>query len=250
MEDHKKENITGQEIADFSRRPLYSIFTRVTGHYDLINRLFTLRMDERWRKKAVKLLMENKPKRIMDLCTGTGDLAIHMARAAEDKAEVIGYDFSQPMLDIATNKSGSAGLGNIRFIHGDAADMPFPDGHFDAIGIAFAFRNLTYRNPNASHFIDEIHRVLKNGGRFVIVESSQPSNRIFRSLFRIYTRTMVYHLGSLISGDRRAYRYLANSVINYYAPEEIEDLMKSHGFSEVCHKKLLGGAAAIHIAVK
>lgn len=250
MKDHISDRYPVQEEEEFSHRPLYRIFTRVTGHYDLINRLFTLRMDERWRKRATRLLMENNPKKVMDLCTGTGDLAIHVACEADDQVEVTGYDFSRPMLDIAVRKSASAGAGKIRFIQGDAAEMPFQNGYFDAVGIAFAFRNLTYKNPHTKEFIEEISRVLEKGGRFVIVESSQPSNRVLRFLFRIYTRNMVYRLGSLISGNRGAYRYLANSVINYYSPKEVEDLLLSHGFSEVSHKRLMGGVAAIHTAIK
>ena len=234
----------------YADRPLHKFFTDVPRHYDLINRLFTWRMDERWRSKATLLCMENKPVRFMDLCTGTGDLAIHMAKSAGNGMEVIGYDYSLPMLDLARIKARKKGLDRIEFTHGDAADMPFPDDHFDSIGIAFAFRNLTYKNPHTPGFIREIYRVLRPGGRFVIVESSQPKNKLLRAAFRIYTRNMVYRLGSLVSGNRAAYRYLASSVINFYAPEAIIALLREHGFSRVEHKALLGGVAALHVAVK
>ena len=231
-------------------RPLYHIFTAVPPSYDLINRLFTWRLDERWRKKAAGLCLENKPQKIMDLCTGTGDLAIRFAAMADASAEITGYDYSQPMLDIASQKALKKSHPGIHFMLGDAAEMPFPDGYFDSIGIAFAFRNLTYKNSDSKRFLAEIFRVVKPGGRFIIVESSQPKNGLLRFFFKVYTKTMVYYIGSWISGNRIAYRYLANSVIDYYKPEAVTDLLKSSGFAEVKHIPLMGGVAAIHVALK
>ncbi len=231
-------------------RPLHKIFTEVPGQYDLINRLFTLRLDESWRKKAVKECLADKPQRIMDLCTGTGDLAMRLSRNSSNGTQITGYDYSPPMLEIAKEKVSKAGLQNIRLVHGDAADMPFDDGQFDTIGIAFAFRNLTYKNPDTPKFLAEINRVLRKGGRFVIVESSQPASPIMKALSRIYTKIIVYRLGSLISGNKAAYRYLAYSVINYYKPEEIVALLKQYGFSQISYKRLFGGVAAIHTAIK
>jgi demethylmenaquinone methyltransferase/2-methoxy-6-polyprenyl-1,4-benzoquinol methylase len=231
-------------------RPLYKIFTAVPPSYDLINRLFTLRMDERWRIKAAHECLADHPLRVMDLCTGTGDLAVRLAKMTEGKAGITGYDYSQPMLDLATKKADRAGFGNIRFIQGDAAAMPFTDGYFDAIGIAFAFRNLTFKNHDTANFLREIHRVLKPGGRFVIIESSQPQRGWLRRLFRAWTRYFVYPVGSLVSGNKGAYKYLAHSVINYYQPEEICDLLRTYGFSEVTFKRLTGGVSALHVAVK
>lgn len=231
-------------------RPLYNIFTAVPPSYDLINRLFTWRLDERWRKKAAKICLEGNPKLVMDLCTGTGDLAIRFAKTAGPGTEIIGYDYSQPMLDIAAQKALKKGAPGIRFMLGDAAAMPFPDGHFDSIGIAFAFRNLTYKNSDQKKFLAEIFRVLKPGGKFVIVESSQPKNPAWRFLFRVYTKTMVYYIGSWISGNKTAYRYLANSVIDYYNPEEVAALLMGAGFAEVKHYPQIGGVAAVHVALK
>jgi demethylmenaquinone methyltransferase / 2-methoxy-6-polyprenyl-1,4-benzoquinol methylase len=128
--------------------------------------------------------------------------------------------------------------------------MPFPENYFDSIGIAFAFRNLTFKNHDTEKFLKEIHRVLKPGGRFVIIESSQPRFVWLKYLFRLWTRFFVYPMGSLVSGNRPAYKYLSYSVINYYKPEEICELLHKFGFSEVSFKQLLGGISALHIAVK
>lgn len=231
-------------------RPLYKIFTAVPPSYDLINRIFTLRLDEKWRKKASGECMADQPSRIMDLCTGTGDLAVRLAKMSAGKVEITGYDYSQPMLDLAKVKALKHDIPEISFIQGDAAAMPFPDGHFDAIGIAFAFRNLTFKNYDTPKFLAEINRVLRPGGRFVIIESSQPQWGWLRFLFRTWTKYFVYPIGSLISGNRPAYKYLAYSVVNYYQPEEICELLKPYGFSEVTFTRLTGGVAALHVAVK
>ncbi len=231
-------------------RPLYKIFTAVPPSYDLINRIFTLRLDEKWRKQAAGECLAEKPGRVMDLCTGTGDLAVRLAKVTDGKVEITGYDYSQPMLDLAKKKSEKAGCTNVKFIQGDAATMPFTDDYFDAIGIAFAFRNLTFKNHDTARFLKEIHRVLRPGGRFVIIESSQPQWPWLRALFRIYTRFFVYPVGSLVSGNKGAYKYLSYSVIHYYKPEEISELLKGYGFSEVTFKRLSGGISALHVAVK
>jgi demethylmenaquinone methyltransferase/2-methoxy-6-polyprenyl-1,4-benzoquinol methylase len=141
-------------------------------------------------------------------------------------------------------------LQTITFIHGDVSDLPFPDAYFDAIGIAFAFRNLTYRNPKTQRYLAEIVRILKPGGQFVIVESSQPPNALLRALAHAYERWIVYGVGVLISGNRPAYRYLSESSRRFYTAEELSDLLVNAGFSRVTAKRLLFGATAIHTATK
>jgi demethylmenaquinone methyltransferase/2-methoxy-6-polyprenyl-1,4-benzoquinol methylase len=248
----KKNSLHTGSLQDLQKegRPLYKIFTAVPPSYDLINRIFTLRLDESWRARAARECLADRPGRIMDLCTGTGDLAIRIAKMSDGKREITGYDYIEPMLDIAKRKAAKARQNKITFKQGDAAAIPFTEGYFDAIGIAFAFRNLTFKNNDTPKFLAEIHRVLKPGGKFVIVESSQPKWSWLRALFRFYTRWIVYPIGSRVSGNKAAYKYLKHSVINYYKPEEICDLLKSYGFSEVTFKRLSGGISALHVAVK
>ena len=166
--------------------------------------------------------MASQPEKLLDLCCGTGDLGIELARRVDNHVELTGVDYSQPMLEIATRKAGSlVPRRKPWFICGEAADLPFPDGYFDAVGISFAFRNLTYKNLLIHHHMAEVLRVLGVGGRFVIVETSQPRSRLIQELFHLYLRWFVYRAGFLLSGNRRAYHYLAESAAHFYTAEEL-----------------------------
>jgi demethylmenaquinone methyltransferase/2-methoxy-6-polyprenyl-1,4-benzoquinol methylase len=231
-------------------RPLQDIFTDVPPKYDLINRLFTLRMDERWRKKAVRECLKGEPDKILDLCCGTGDLALRMARQANWDCEITGVDFSPTMLELARQKLKKQGGREVGFIFGDVADLPFETDSFDTAGISFAFRNLTFENPDTPKFLAEIYRVVRPGGKFVIVESSQPKNKLYRKFQHGYMKHVVRNMGALISGNRKAYQYFYYSVSNYYTAEQLKQLLLDTGFSSADYIPLAGGAAAVHIAVK
>lgn len=233
------------------KRPLYTIFTAVPPHYDLINRIFTFGLDESWRRQAAQTCLNSNPKLVLDLCCGTGDLALCLANLAQPGTEIIGIDYSLPMLSKAREKAAGRRLNaNVQFIHGDVGDLPFPDGYLDSIGISFAFRNLTYKNPKTQKYLSELVRVLKLGGEFVIVESSQPRNKLVRTIAHAYLRVFVYSLGSWISKNRPAYKYLSESAQNYYTAEALSDLLVTAGFKSVEFKRLFSGAAAIHKAIK
>ena len=231
-------------------RPLERMFNEVPARYDMLNRVITWRLDERWRKKAAIMCLKDQPASLLDLCTGTGDLAIRLAKQVNGKTRIRALDYSQPMLEVAREKALKAGLTNIEFIHGDAASMPLENEDLDVIGIAFAFRNLTYKNPDREKFLQEIHRVLKPHGKFVIVESSQPGNRIMRALFRLYLTIFVAGFGGQLSGHKGAYRYLAASARNFYKPAEIERLLTNTGFEKVEYQPFIGGIAGLTVATK
>ncbi len=219
--------------------------------YDLINRIITLGQDNRWRLAAVKACLEGKPHRVLDLGCGTGDLAINVARLAENGMKVTGLDYSLPMLELAGEKAAKAAPGErVKFIHGEATGLPFPDAHFDCVGISFAFRNLTYRNPLRLPHLAEVLRVLRTGGRYVIVESSQPGNKIIRALAHLYLRAFVAPAGSLLSGNRGAYHYLAESAAHFFSPAEVREMLLAAGFSSVKYRPLFFGAAGLHVATK
>ena len=231
-------------------RPLEKMFNEVPVRYDMLNRVITWRLDERWRKAAVRKCLEGEPSRVLDLCTGTGDLAIRLARQVNGQTKIQALDYSQPMLAVAREKADKAKLNNIEFIHGDAASLPLENEDLDVIGIAFAFRNLTYKNPDRERFLQEIHRVLKPQGKFIIVESSQPENRVMKSLFRIYLKVFVAGIGGWLSGHKGAYRYLAASARNFYEPAEIKQFLSDTGFSKVEYRPFLGGIAGLTVATK
>jgi demethylmenaquinone methyltransferase/2-methoxy-6-polyprenyl-1,4-benzoquinol methylase len=226
------------------------MFSSVTRRYDLLNRVLTLGLDERWRRLAAEECLEGHPARVLDLCCGTGDLALHLARRTSEDTRVVALDFSRPMLELARRKAAARSFEDrIEFIEADAAEMPFPDGHFDAIGIAFAFRNLTYHNPAMARYLAEISRVVREGGRFVIVETSQPRSSVLRSGFHAYLRVVAGPLGGLVSRHRGAYRYLSRSARMYYRPEEVTALLAGAGFRRVDFRPLMGGVAGIHVAI-
>ena len=219
-----------------SEKPLHGMFTAVPRRYDLVSHVITWGLDTGWRRRATRACLVDSPQRVLDICCGTGDLAVNLARMAGGNTTVTGLDYSQPMLDIAKEKAGKAGVsGKLSLVHGDVGSPPFPDGYFDSIGISFAFRNLTYKNPLTEKYLAEIRRVLAFGGRFVIAESSQPQNSLIRGLFHLYLRIFVANAGSWLSGNRGAYRYLAESARNYYGPTEVKDILIEAGFSKVTY---------------
>ena len=227
------------------------MFTAVPHRYDLVNRVITLGLDKRWRLKAAGQCLALQPERVLDLCCGTGDLALNIAGLAENSVELTGIDYSRPMLEIAVQKAESSDIGNkISFVYGDAANLPFPDGHFCCVGISFAFRNLTYKNPLAQCYLAEVLRVLDDGGTYVIVETSQPRGRLMRKLFHLYLRWFVFRVGHLLSGNRGAYHYLAESAARFYTFNELEELLLVAGFSRVSFQPLFFGAVGICVAVK
>jgi len=234
-----------------ARKPLHRMFTAVPPRYDLVNHVITLGLDSRWRRKAAGECLSSRPGKVLDLGCGTGDLIIAIARMSTDNAEMAGVDYSQPMLEIAERKAKRlAPAKKISFVSGDASSLPFPDGHFDCAGISFAFRNLTYKNPSAKRHLTEVCRVLRAEGRFVIVETSQPESRFIRTIYHLYLRWFVFWLGYLISGNKGAYNYLAESASRFYNSGEVKEMLISAGFREVSFRPLLFGAAGIHVATK
>lgn len=230
-------------------KPLHEMFESVPRRYDLINRLMTFQLDKGWRQQAAALCQKQHPTAVLDLCCGTGDLTFLLAQHSSSR--ITGLDFSPAMLSHARTKAATLEFGDrLDFVLADSTTMPFADDHFDAVAIAFAFRNLTWNTPLKDPALAEVLRVLKPGGRFVIVETSQPKNALMRIGFHTFLQTAMAPLAGLISGQRQAYRYLARSARNFYDAEQVSQLLSQSGFSQVTAKPLMGGVAALHMAIK
>jgi demethylmenaquinone methyltransferase/2-methoxy-6-polyprenyl-1,4-benzoquinol methylase len=227
------------------------MFTAVPPSYDLINHLATWGLDKHWRRLAARTCLEKNPGKILDLGCGTGDLSVMLGILADNDVEITGLDYSVPMLERARQKAEKAGVADrVRFISGEANNLPFSEGYFDCVGISFAFRNLTYKTTLQRPHLAEVKRVLKPGGRYVVVESSQPENRIIREIFHLYIRLVVQPLGTVISGNKGAYRYLVESMSRFYTPREVREMLLKAGFKTVGYRPLLLGVISIHVAVK
>ncbi len=234
--------------------PLHDFYSKIHARYDLVNRVFTFGRDRAWRRKAATECLLARPLRILDLCTGTGDFLIELARQAEDPLELTGFDFSASMLGLARRKSGGlaerSGIRSLSFVEGDAAGMPFPNDSFDAVGITFGIRNLLYKNSRAGQHLSEIRRVLKPGGRLVILESGRPGNAIWRQANTLYLKLILPLLGGLLSGNLAAYRYLSESSKNYYTIDEMGGILEKAGFGVLRGKPLFLGSVMLVVSEK
>ncbi len=234
--------------------PLQSFYGDIHSSYDRINHIFTFGRDRAWRRKAVIELLKKNPGRVLDLCTGTGDFVLEVARNANEDVELTGYDFSPDMLGVAREKfsylSKRAVIPSVTFLEGDAGEMPFENGAFDALGITFGIRNLVYKNSRADRHLSEINRVLQPGGQLVVLESSRPGNPVWRLFNTIYLRFILPYLGGLISGNLKAYQYLASSSKNYYTIKEMGAILATAGFEVSGSRSLFLGSVMLLILEK
>ena len=227
-------------------------YTRIWGSYELINSILTLGMDARWRKKAVKLAIKSsrEPGLFLDICSGTGQTAVDLSRRLPYPNRIIAADFSPQMLTQAAAKIQEKGIANISFTFADALLLPFADNSFDAVTISFATRNLDAKQGHLPQAFREFHRVLKPGGCFFNLETSQPRLKIIRWFFHLYVKLTVKPIGRLISGSESSYAYLSSSIRSFYPAPELESILYEAGFKTVAYQRFLFGAAAVHQACK
>jgi demethylmenaquinone methyltransferase / 2-methoxy-6-polyprenyl-1,4-benzoquinol methylase len=230
--------------------PLNNFYSRIYKKYDLVNRLFTFGNDQKWRRIASDICLESNPKRVLDLCCGTGDLAFSLYKKSHESTEIIGCDFNLNMLSIAERKAKKHKLKDIKFIQGDASELPFSDRHFDCLTIGFGIRNLTFENPRSVDHLKEINRVLKKNGRLIILESSVPEKKFVRYFYNKYLNLILIPLGGIISGHWEAYRYLAHSSTNFFNFEFLKEILEKEGFTLSSHRKFLFGASNILVFFK
>jgi demethylmenaquinone methyltransferase / 2-methoxy-6-polyprenyl-1,4-benzoquinol methylase len=240
----------GTQDETAAARQVQEMFSRIAPRYDLLNHLLSLCFDVIWRKRLARQfahILARPDARILDLCCGTGDLALALADAAIDSgaydpAPLLGADFAHPMLARAREKNKGGVRRRLEFVEADALSLPFANATFDFVATAFGFRNLA----NYSAGLAELRRVLRPGGWLAILEFAEPRTAFFRSVFQFYFHRVLPTVGGFISGNAKAYSYLPESVARFPSPGELAELMKRNGFDEVRFEPWTAGIVTLH----
>lgn len=226
---------------------IQKIFSEVPKTYELVNHILTLGMDIICRRRAARAATSEGGTVWLDVCSGTGEMAVNLWKRRPEGTRVFAADFSYPMLSVAAGKREARG---INFIIADVGRLPFGDSSFDLITISFATRNINTNREILIEYFREFHRVLKPGGRFINLETSQPRFGIIRALMHLYVKVAVKPIGMIISGSKAGYAYLSHSIPRFYPPAELAAILKQAGFSEVTYRRMFPGAIAMHRSVK
>lgn len=221
------------------------MFDKIAKSYDLLNHLLSFGIDKRWRKKAVKILNQDKPQRVLDVATGTGDFAFTISKSGVP--EVVGVDLSEQMVNVAKRKfKENFAEKNIHFQIADAENLPFEENYFDATTVAFGVRN--YETLDIG--LKELYRVIKPGGKAIIIEFSKPRLFPFKQIYNFYFKYFVPFIGGIISKDRKAYQYLYDSVDNFPYGKNFIARLDRAGFQNNKSIPLTFGIASIYLANK
>ena len=234
--------LTPYETGESKKQQVATMFNNVAGTYDFLNHFFSVGIDKLWRRKLVNLIGINQPKFILDVATGTADLAIAETRLQPDK--IIGVDISEKMLDVGREKIKK--YPNIELQTGDSENLQFPENTFDAVSVSFGVRNF----ENVPAGLSEMRRVLKPNGKVFILEFSKPSNWLVQKLYYFYFCNVLPFMGKLISKDARAYTYLPESVRLFPDGQKFVELLKQAGYKNIECKPLTFGISTIYIGEK
>jgi len=226
---------------------LQRVFSEVSGSYDLVNHVLTLGQDISWRRRAARAGARLGGTAWLDVCSGPGEMARDLARLAPRGVQVIAADFTPAMVKASLERSRRAG---VRFVLSEAGALPFADGTFDLVTISFGTRNINTRRDLLVGRFREFHRVLRPGGAFLNLETSQPPLGLIRAIFHAYVNVLVKPLGFLLSSSKAGYAYLSSTIQRFYDAEKLADLIVEAGFQSVAVKRFLWGAAAVHLAGK
>jgi demethylmenaquinone methyltransferase / 2-methoxy-6-polyprenyl-1,4-benzoquinol methylase len=221
------------------------MFDRVAGRYDALNSLMTAGLHHRWRERAAAQARLGPGDAALDVCCGTGDMALELARRVAPGGHVVGCDFSEPMLDLARDKASERAVDGVRFEWADALELPYDGERFDAVTVGFGVRNLA----DLDRGLREMARVLKPGGRAVILEITQPTRPPLSHFYSLWFDRIVPLLGAF-SSNPEAYSYLPESVRSFPSPHGLAEKMDDAGFKEVRYTVLAGGIIAIHSGVR
>lgn len=223
------------------------MFSAIAPRYDLLNRLLSLGRDRTWRREAARRAALPPGGTALDICTGTADLALELAWQYPQAAGIVGVDFSSPMIALGREKVARTGLSSrVRLALGPAESLPFSEGAFDAALVAFGLRNLADRTQGLA----EMRRVVKPGGRAIVLEFAMPAGGMFGALYRLYLHRLLPLIGRIVSGHPFAYSYLPASVAEFPDPAELAQMMRAIGFRRADYALLTGGIVALHVAIK
>jgi demethylmenaquinone methyltransferase/2-methoxy-6-polyprenyl-1,4-benzoquinol methylase len=221
-----------------------TMFDNISENYDFLNHFLSAGIDIVWRKKAIKLLKKDNPKLILDIATGTGDFAIEALALNPDK--VIGVDISEGMLQVGRKKMTKKGIKNIDMVSGDSEGLQFEDNKFDAVIVAFGVRNFEHLEKG----LEDMFRVLKPGGRAVILEFSKPTKFPMKQLYNFYFKYILPVIGKVVSKDNSAYTYLPESVAQFPDGSKFLNILDNIGFKETQCKALTFGISSIYTGLK
>lgn len=234
-----------QDESGSKKEQVARMFNNISGRYDFLNHFLSLGIDKGWRRKAIDQLRALKPLRILDVATGTGDFALEAMQLKPQK--VIGVDISEGMLDVGRKKVHARGLDNVVTLqYGDSENLPFDDGSFDAITVAFGVRNF----EDLRQGLREIYRVLRPGGKAVILEFSQPRGFPFRQVYNFYFRFILPRVGKMVSKDDSAYAYLPRSVEAFPDGDRFLHILQDVGFKQNQCRSLTFGVSSIYTGIK
>lgn len=226
------------------------LFDNIAPDYDKLNHLLSLNIDKTWRRRAVKeIIRPGQTDTILDVACGTGDFTIEIARKAAPGSRVIGIDLSEGMMAIGREKIAGSGLdklSEVTMVQGDCEALPYPDGTFDCVTAGFGVRNFEHLDIG----LKEMRRVLRSGGKAVILELSIPENRLIRSLYKLYFLKILPAVGGWISGERGAYEYLPASVLRFPAPGRFLEMMEEAGFTETRQTPMTFGICRMYTGKK
>ena len=235
-----------KDSSDGKKKQVEHMFDTISEEYDGLNRIISLGSDIKWRKKVIKMVSEKNPKTILDIATGTGDLALQFAENTSAE-KIIGLDISMGMLSVAIKKvAGKSFANKVEFIQGDSEALPFDDNSFDAITVSFGIRNF----ENLDKGLLEILRVLKKNGIFVILETSVPTKFPFKQGYDLYSKNILPLVGKVFSKDKVAYKYLSESASSFPHGEKLNNILRNIGFKEVKNEPQTFGVATIYNATK
>ncbi|MEP2936859.1 MAG: bifunctional demethylmenaquinone methyltransferase/2-methoxy-6-polyprenyl-1,4-benzoquinol methylase UbiE [Gilvibacter sp.] len=235
-----------QDSSASKKEQIEQMFDTISGKYDGLNRVISLGVDQKWRKKVVALVKNEHPATVLDIATGTGDLAIQFASQIPD-AKVTGLDISQGMLDVAVKKSAHLSYKDrLEFMQADSEAMPFDDNSFDVITVSFGIRNFETLEKGLA----EIYRVLAPEGLFVVLETSVPTKFPFKQGYAVYSNYVLPTIGKLFSKDKVAYNYLSKSAASFPYGATLNNIFKNIGFIAIENKPQTFGVATIYSARK